>query len=44
MYAHVSDWKKRLIMGHAPLPELAPSVKHISLWPTAAVIELSTGA
>ena len=44
MYAHLSDWQTRLIMGHAPLPELAPSVKHISLWPTAAVIELSTGA
>ena len=40
MYAHLSDWQTRLIMGHAPLPELAPSVKHISLWPTAAVIEL----
>ena len=44
IYAHLSDWQTRLIMGHAPLPELAPSVKHISLWPTAAVIELSTGA
>ena len=42
MYAHLSDWQKDLLMARAPFPELAPSVKHIGLWPAAAAIELST--